>query len=83
MSKFILVAGLVMSLLTGVATLSPSLAAPPVESLPVAGDFTWHDYGPYNDYRFAWAMREKWRDLGHGANILERHDGFWVRVFDK
>ena len=89
MFKRILAMGLMLGLLSGVAAVSPSQAAPPVKqaappvkTLPVAG-YTWRDIGPYNDYRFAWAEREKWRDRGHAANILEHKNGFTVRVFDK
>ena len=82
MFKRILAMGLMLGLVSGVAAESPSQATPPVKTLPVAG-YTWRDIGTFKDYRFAWAEREKWRDRGHAANILEHKNGFTVRVFDK
>ena len=54
---------------------------PLVKTLPVAG-YTWRDI-TFKDYPSARAEREKWRERGHAANILEHKNGFTVRVFDK
>ena len=93
MSKFLLLAGLVLGSLAGVSGViqagetsqpAPVESAQSVEMKAVFAAFGSTDHGSFTRFTDAIPTRTYWRSKGYAANIVTGADGnYTVRVFDR